>query len=76
MNAAAACSIHAPEVALVDVGVPVVAVRRFDRRVRGTGRNISVTRLHQEDLAQALALTASVNTRSCQGEALGQFRPS
>lgn len=58
MNAAAACGIHAAEVALVDVGMPVVAVKRFDRRVRGSGCNISVVRLHQEDLAQAFGVNS------------------
>lgn len=58
MNAAAACGINAAEAALVDVGMPVVAVRRFDRRICGTGRNISVARLHQEDLAQAFGVNS------------------
>lgn len=53
MSAASICGIKTAGVTLADVGAPVVAVCRFDRSIHGTGRDISVARLHQEDFAQA-----------------------
>ena len=56
MTAARACGIEAADVRLLDAGRPVLAVERFDRS-RGAGESgLVVTRLHQEDLAQAFGI--------------------
>lgn len=57
MKTAAQLGIPTAKVALLDFGKPVLAVERFDRVVKNTERNMQVTRLHQEDLAQALGIT-------------------
>lgn len=49
MRLAAASGIPAPEVEYLDVGIPLLAVRRFDRELHDTG----VRRVHQEDFCQA-----------------------
>lgn len=79
MKTAAQLGIPTAKVALLDFGKPVLVVERFDRIVRNTERNMQVTRLHQEDLAQALGITPgskyvelSGSTVSCIAELLKQ----
>lgn len=57
MAAARACGADVAPVALLDFGSPVLAIERFDRRVRLVGGGLVVERLHQEDVAQALGIT-------------------
>lgn len=45
------------EVSLIDVGTPALAVERFDRDARLVDGELQVRRVHQEDLAQAFAVT-------------------
>ena len=45
------------EVRALELGKPVACVQRFDRSVTYDGVNLQVERLHQEDLAQAFALS-------------------
>lgn len=49
MLLARAVELPTPDVGLLDLGIPVLVVRRFDRVVKGE----SIERLHQEDLCQA-----------------------
>ena len=79
MKTAAQLGIPTAKVALLDFGKPVLVVERFDRIVRNTERNMQVTRLHQEDLAQALGIAPgskyvelSGSTVSCIAELLKQ----
>ena len=59
-SAAARCGIDVAKVDLLDFGVPVLCSERFDRICwsnGGGGPNaLQVTRLHQEDMAQAFAI--------------------
>lgn len=60
MKAAAACGIETPHVELMDFPLPTLTVERFDRKARldANGR-LSVARIHQEDLAQALGVPSA-----------------
>lgn len=58
MQAASACGIAVARTALLDLGTPVLAVERFDRRVSDAGALLRVERLHQEDLAQAFGIVS------------------
>lgn len=57
MKAAEACGINVANVFLLDIGNPVLAVERFDRKISESNEDFEVTRLHQEDLAQAFGIT-------------------
>lgn len=57
MSAAASCGVRVADVALLGFGNPVLAVERFDRRTTRSAGGIGVTRLHQEDMAQALGVS-------------------
>lgn len=58
MKAATACGIETPHVELMDFPLPTLAVERFDRKASlDVNGQLSVARLHQEDLAQALGMT-------------------
>lgn len=59
MKAAKECGIRVPNVALLDYRKPVLAVERFDRRMRMDGGQIYVERIHQEDFAQAFGLVSA-----------------
>lgn len=56
MSAARRCGLGVVDVRLLGLGNPVLAVERFDRLVSRTPEGMAVTRLHQEDLAQALGV--------------------
>lgn len=56
MACAAACGVRSAETRLIDLGSPVVCSKRFDRLVSLHEGRYRVTRLHQEDLAQALGI--------------------
>ena len=59
-SAAARCGIDSAKVDLLDFGVPVLCSKRFDRICRAAKEKdpnaLQVTRLHQEDMAQAFAV--------------------
>lgn len=57
MKAARACGINVPNVALLKLARPTLAVGRFDRRLENKDGELVVYRQHQEDLAQALGIT-------------------
>ena len=57
MKAAEACVINVANAFLLDIGSPVLAVERFDRKVVKSNEDFEVIRLHQEDLAQAFGIT-------------------
>lgn len=57
MKAAQACGIETARASLLDLGNPVLAVRRFDRQVSSKNGQLMVRRLHQEDLAQTLGVS-------------------
>lgn len=57
MAAAASCGVRVADATLLDLGNPVLAVERFDRRTTLAAGGIGVARLHQEDMAQALGVT-------------------
>lgn len=57
MSAARTCGIKTARVALLNLGAPVLAVERFDRVVVPDPTGPKVTRIHQEDLAQAFGIT-------------------
>lgn len=57
MSAANACGIRVANVSLLDLGQPILAVERFDRSISPDSADLHVTRLHQEDLAQAFGIT-------------------
>jgi serine/threonine-protein kinase HipA len=69
---AAACGLPAPEAELLDVaGIPVLAVKRYDRRDAPAGK-IPV-RVHQEDGCQATALPPGLKYEEQGGPALRDF---
>jgi len=69
---AAACGLPVPEAELLDVaGVPVLAVKRYDRRDAPAG-DIPV-RVHQEDGCQATALSPGQKYEEQGGPALRDF---
>lgn len=70
MRAARACGVRVAEVSLHSYGRPVVAVRRFDRRVSIDGGRLVVGRLHQEDLAQALGVLPASKYAELRGGSL------
>jgi serine/threonine-protein kinase HipA len=53
MRLAYALGLSVPRVEIVEVGRPVLLVRRYDREVSEEGR---ITRVHQEDFCQALGI--------------------
>lgn len=59
MRAASCCGLDAAEVELLDFGRPVLAVKRFDRKAIPRNEGLTVQRLHQEDLAQAMGIWPS-----------------
>lgn len=63
MRAAATCGIVAAPVDLLDFGKPVLCAERYDRRMRADQGNPVVTRLHQEDIAQALGIPPEAKYR-------------
>jgi serine/threonine-protein kinase HipA len=72
LRLAAACELAVPEVELLDVaGLPVLAVRRYDRQDSPTG-NIPV-RLHQEDGCQATGAPPGRKYEEQNGPALRDF---
>lgn len=56
MRTASRCGLDAAEVELLDFGKPVLAVKRFDRNAMSGNEGLTVQRLHQEDLAQAMGI--------------------
>lgn len=56
MTAAKSCGISSANVSLIESFNPVLAVERFDRVAQYDGNRLTVTRLHQEDLAQAFGI--------------------
>ena len=63
LRLAAACGLAVPETELLDVtGLPVLAVRRYDRRPAPAGR--IPYRVHQEDGCQATATPPGLSTRN------------
>jgi serine/threonine-protein kinase HipA len=72
LRLAAACGLPVPEAELLDVaGVPVLAVKRYDRRDAPAG-DIPV-RVHQEDGCQATALPPGLKYEEQGGPALRDF---
>ena len=72
LRLAAACGLPVPEAELLDVaGVPVLAVKRYDRRDAPAG-DIPV-RVHQEDGCQATALSPGQKYEEQGGPALRDF---
>lgn len=67
MKAAKACGIRTAEVGLLDLGTPVLAVERFDRSVLPADGGLQVRRIHQEDMAQALAVTPASKYAELEG---------
>lgn len=65
MRAAAAMGIECAAVELIDLGVPVLAVERFDREALPVreGRPPRVRRLHSEELAQVLGVCPAMKYR-------------
>ncbi len=60
MKAAKECGIPTAEVALLDKVNPILAVERFDRACSSNSRAaLTVSRKHQEDMAQALGVSSS-----------------
>ena len=58
MGAASRCGLRVAEIRALQFGKPVACVQRFDRNVAYDGVDLRVERLHQEDLAQAFALSS------------------
>lgn len=56
MSAARSCGMGVVGVQLLGLGNPVLAVERFDRLVSHEDGGMVVSRLHQEDMAQALGI--------------------
>lgn len=72
LRLAAACELQTPETELLDVaGLPVLAVKRYDRRDSAAG-NIPV-RVHQEDGCQATAVPPGRKYEEHGGPALRDF---
>lgn len=63
LNTAAACGINVPETLLLDFGRPILCVERYDRKVLSQNEELQVSRLHQEDFAQALGVMPSAKYR-------------
>lgn len=59
MRAACSCGLHAATTDAIFAGRPVVVSERYDRSVTTCGSSVRVTRLHQEDLAQAFGLSSA-----------------
>ncbi len=70
MSAARACGISTAPVSLCSYGRPVVAVKRFDRLTEIQAQKHVVSRIHQEDLAQAFGLLSSDKYRELPGGTL------
>jgi len=72
LRLAAACGLPVPEAELLDVaGLPVLAVKRYDRRDAPAG-DIPV-RVHQEDGCQATAMPPGLKYEEQGGPALSDF---
>lgn len=56
MTAARQCGMNVADVELLGYGNPVLAVERFDREVSLADGGMTVSRRHQEDMAQALGV--------------------
>ena len=56
MTAARQCGMNVASVRLLGYGNPVLAVERFDREVSLADGDMTVSRRHQEDMAQALGI--------------------
>ena len=59
MRAAPACGLRAAGTDAMYVGQPVVVSERYDRLVTVRSSSLQVTRLHQEDIAQAYGYSAA-----------------
>lgn len=59
MKAASACGVKTASVHLLDFGMPILVVERFDRRATFAQGHLVVERLHQEDLCQAFGMTSA-----------------
>ncbi|MBM6675519.1 HipA domain-containing protein [Olsenella uli] len=57
MSSARRCGLDVVDVRLLGFGNPVLAVERFDRLVSRTAGGMAISRVHQEDMAQALGVT-------------------
>lgn len=66
MTLAAAAGLPVPETFMLSVGIPLLAIRRFDRLVEGA----SIHRLHQEDFCQAAGVLSSAKYESEGGPGL------
>ena len=67
MSSAAFCGMAVAQTALLDVGNPVLATERFDRRALVEGDRLVVNRLHQEDMAQAMGVTGGSKYAELEG---------
>ena len=70
MTAARTCKIEVPDISILSYGRPVVAVRRFDRIIQSASETAEVSRLHQEDFAQALGVYPSLKYQELEGGTL------
>ncbi len=70
MKAARACGLDVADVSLLGFGNPVLAVRRFDRRIVSHGGAWHVERLHQEDLCQAFGETPGSKYAEIEGSSI------
>jgi serine/threonine-protein kinase HipA len=66
MNLAAAAGLPVPETFVVNVGIPLLAIRRFDRPAEGP----IIRRLHQEDFCQASGVLPAAKYESEGGPGL------
>src|SRR5580692_7014870 len=72
LRLAAACGLPVPEAELLDVaGLPVLAVRRYDRQ--GAPAGVIPARVHQEDGCQATATPPGLKYEEQGGPALRDF---
>jgi len=66
MKLAASAELPVPETFMVNVGIPLLAIRRFDRLVEGN----NIRRLHQEDFCQASGVLPAAKYESEGGPGL------
>ena len=72
MRLAAACGLPVPETELLDVaGLPVLAIKRYDRQDAPAGD--IPARVHQEDGCQVAAMPPALKYEEQGGPALGDF---
>ena len=67
MRGAESCGINAAHTEAFTLGTPIICSERYDRHVSVSDATLTVTRLHQEDFAQAFGISPAAKYRELEG---------